>query len=78
VSTARVPHGLRPPQRSGLTPDELVERVRATGVRTSPQQMTHMLDELRAEGLAEDVHGRWRLTGDAQTRYGPVLRNLGV
>jgi hypothetical protein len=60
----------------GLSPEELVERVRRSGVRTNAEMMTHLLDELRAEGLAEDVHGRWRLTDEAQTRYGAALRDL--
>jgi hypothetical protein len=30
---------------SGLSPEELVERVRRSGVRTNPEQMTHLLDE---------------------------------
>jgi hypothetical protein len=54
-----------PLRRTGLTPDELVSRLRRDGIRTTREQMTHMLDELRASGVTEDVHGCWRLTAEA-------------
>jgi hypothetical protein len=38
--------------------------------------MVRMLDELRAAGHAEDVHGCWRLTAEAQREFGPALRDL--
>jgi hypothetical protein len=60
----------------GLSPEELVERVRRIGVRTNAEMMTHLLDELRAAGHAEDIHGRWRLTPEAQARFGAALREL--
>jgi hypothetical protein len=37
--------------------------------------MTHMLDELRASGVTEDVHGLWRLTPEARAKFGPALRD---
>jgi hypothetical protein len=60
-----------------LSAEELVERVRRSGVCTTPEQMTHLLDELRADGLAEDVNGRWRLTREARRQYGKALHDLG-
>jgi hypothetical protein len=66
------------PRRTGLTPDELVGRLRRDGIRVSSEQMTNMLGELRASGVTEDVGGRnlWRLTPDAQQRFGHALGNL--
>jgi hypothetical protein len=60
----------------GLSPEELVERVRRSGTRVHREMLVHLLDELRAEGHVENVEGRWRLTPEAQERFGPALLKL--
>jgi hypothetical protein len=35
-----------------------------------------MLDELRADGLAEGVRGLWGLTPQAEAKFGAALRDL--
>lgn len=62
---------IRPPlveplEAPGLSPDELVSRIRASGVRTNRRMLTQILDDLRRGGHAvEDVHGLWRLSDEA-------------
>jgi hypothetical protein len=66
-----------PSPADGLSPEEMVRRVRRLGFRLSLEQMTHLLDEFRADGLAEETcMGRWRLTAEAEQRFGQALREM--
>jgi DNA-binding IclR family transcriptional regulator len=54
-----------------LTACELAQRLDMHVIKTK-----QVLDDLEADGLVERVHGRYRLTVEAERRHGRALRDL--
>lgn len=58
-----------------MTPGRTVEHVAAI-IDAPPSVALELLDELRAAGHVEEAAGGWRLTAEAERRFGRALRSL--
>jgi hypothetical protein len=47
-------------------------------IRRSTADTAELLAELERDGIAQETDGLWRLTDEAETRFGRAFRDLGA
>ena len=47
-------------------------------IRRSPTETEAILAELERDGIARETDGHWRLTDDAEARFGRCFRELTI
>jgi hypothetical protein len=58
---------------STVTASELAHRTRRHGVRISERIAVGFLRDWQAQGIAEEIDGRWRLTRTGRAMFGGYL-----